>query len=265
MKAYVINLDSATERWEHMKRAFIGTGLELVRIPAVSGKDLKLPMPEFNEDRFRRCHGRFTNIFEVACYLSHIKAIKAFLTSGESHAMICEDDLHPREGAAQAIEQLMRTRGYWNIARLSGLSAGAPWKIASLGNGYSLNIQMGRLKGCGAYILDRKAAEELVMGLLPMWLPWDHAADREWSFGLHAVSVAPFPISQTEEVFTSAIQGNSQAKYPSSERWRFTYPYQIRNEISRWAHRGGRFLYLKSCFRWRSPFTMPAPRPAAGA
>lgn len=245
MKAYVINLDTASERWEHMKQAFADTPFSLERVPAVAGKELRLPMSEFDEEKFRRCHGRLTNIFEVACYLSHIKAMRAFLDSGQSHAIICEDDLYPKKEAPEVIARLMKTAGFWNVARLTGLSPGTPWKVTTLGTGYSLNVQMGRLKGCGAYILDRKTAAAWVERLLPMWLPWDHAADREWPFGLHAVSVSPFPISQTEEVFASGIQGNSQPRLPSKERWKSTYPYQIGNEISRWIHRGIRFLYLK--------------------
>lgn len=251
MKAYVINLDAVPERWEHMQRAFEGTPFSVVRVSAVSGRELRLPIPEFDEEKFRRRHGRFTNIFEVACYLSHIKAMKAFLESGESHAMICEDDLYPTKDATRVIGRLMKTSRFWNIARITGLSPGTPWKVASLGDGYSLNVQMGRLKGCGAYIVDRKAAYALVKGLLPMWLPWDHAADREWPFGLKAVSVSPFPISQTEEKFTSAIQGNSQPRLSSKERWRSTYPYQMINELSRWISRGILGLSLKLRFAFR--------------
>ena len=248
MKAYVINLDSAPDRWEHMLHAFEGTSFSLVRIPAVSGKELKLPIPEFDEEKFRRRHGRLTNIFEVACYLSHIKALKAFLDSGESHAMICEDDLYPKKDGLQAINRLMETARCWNIARLTGLSPGKPLKITSLGHGYFLNVQIGRLKGCGAYIVDRRAAGAFLKMLLPMWLPYDHAFDREWVFGLRATSISPFPISQTEEVFASGIQGNSERKLPSKERWRSTYPYQIVNEISRWLSRGFLWLSLKLRF-----------------
>ena len=248
MKAFVINLESAPERWLHMQQAFAGTPFEVERVEAISGKTLELPVPEFDEVRFRAMHGRGVNIFEVACYMSHIKAIRAFLETGESHAMFCEDDLHPKPDVGILLASLMKTSFAWNVARLSGLSEGTPCKVATLAGGYALNVQMGRLKGCGAYILDRKAAEAFVSGLVPMWLPWDHAADREWPLGLKAVSVSPFPISQTEEKFVSAIQGNSQPRLSSSFRWRSTYPYQIRNEFSRWLHRGSHALNLKLRF-----------------
>ena len=238
MNAYVINLESAPERWTHMQAAFEGTPFRLERVSAIPGKRLKLPIQELDEGRFRHFHGREINIFEVACYLSHIKAAQTFLETSESHAMICEDDLYPKPGIGIIIGALMKTSFAWNVARLTGLSSGTPLKVVSLAEGYALNVQLGRLKGCGAYIIDRKAAQAFISGLLPMWLPWDHAADREWTLGLKAVSVSPFPISQTEETFVSTIQGNAQLRLSSRERWRTTYPYQIGNEISRWVHRG---------------------------
>ena len=248
MKAFVINLESETERWLHMQEVFSGTPFQVQRVAAISGATLQLPSPEFDQERFRRSHGRGVNIYEVACYMIHIKAIRAFLETSESHAMICEDDLHPKQEMTTLLPILMKTAFAWNIARLTGLSEGTPCKVVSLSRGYSLNVQLGRLKGCGAYILDRKAAVAFVKGLLPMWLPWDHAADREWPLGLNAVSVSPFPISQTEEKFTSAIQGNSQPRLSSEIRWLTTYPYQISNEFSRWMHRGTYALGLKLRF-----------------
>jgi len=238
MKAYVINLDSAESRWEHIRNAFATTPFEIIRVKAVDGRKIVLPVPEFDERKFRRFHGRGTNIFEVACYLSHITAMRTFLETSDNHAMICEDDLYPKANLEEFLENLMKTSAHWNVARLSGLTAGTPFKVAALGGDYSLNVQLGRLKGCGAYIVDRKAARAFVTGLLPMWLPWDHAADREWILGLKAVSISPFPISQNEETFASAIQGNAQRRLSSFRRWCTTYPYQIKNEISRWCHRG---------------------------
>jgi len=254
MKAYVINLDSATERWEHMRRVFQGMPFDLERVSAVSGKKLRLPVPEFDESKFRRRHGRGTNIFEVACYLSHIKAMKAFLSSGESHAMICEDDLHPGPDVPEVVGELMRIGSCWNLARLAGLKLGKPFRVAPLGEGYELTVPLQRFKGTGAYLIDRQAAAALTSGLLPMWLPYDHALDREWVYGCSVVSVAPFPISQTEEVFSSAIQGNAQSRLSSALRWRTTYPYQIKNEIARWFRRRIHAWRL----RWRlSPGAAP--------
>jgi glycosyl transferase family 25 len=117
--------------------------------------------------------------------------------------------------------------------------------VKQLSSHHFLTLHWSRLKGAGAYMIDRRAASILVKGLLPMWLPWDHAIDREWNFGLKALAIAPFPISQTEEKFASAIQKMSQPKLSTLQRCLTTYPYQAFNELSRWVVRGASFCSLK--------------------
>ena len=244
--AYIINLDRAPERWEHMGKIFTEAEMPAVRVPAIDGNQLTFPCADFDEKKFRRFHGRGVNIFEVACYLSHLKAMKLFLESNDEFAMICEDDLFLKSGCKEAVEAALASSSRWNILRLTGLHEGNAWQLQQLTANYFLTLHLGRLKGAGAYLIDRRAASILVKELLPMWLPWDHAVDREWFFGLRALAVAPFPISQTEEKFESAIQKTSQPKLSSRQRWMTTYPYQALNEVSRWIARGGYFFKRSS-------------------
>ena len=242
---YIINLDRAPERWEHMSETFTEAEIPIVRVPAIDGTQLIFPCVDFNEKKFWQFHGRETNIFEVACYLSHLKAIKLFLESDDEFAMICEDDLFLKPGCKEVVEIALSSSSLWNILRLSGLREGRACWLQQLSPRYFLTLHLSRLKGAGAYLIDRKAAAILVNELTPMWLPWDHAIDREWTFGLRALAVAPFPISQTDEKFESTIQKMSQPKLSSLQRCLTTYPYQALNELSRWMARGLYFLKLK--------------------
>lgn len=243
---YIINLDRAPERWEHMSQTFTEAEIPIVRVPAIDGNQLTFPCVDFDEKKFRRFHGRGVNIFEVACYLSHLKAMKLFLESDDEFAMICEDDLFLKTGCKDVIEQALSASSLWNILRMTGLREGKSYRVQQLTPHCFLMLHLSRLKGAGAYLIDRKAASVFVKELIPMWLPWDHAVDREWVFGLRALAVAPFPISQTDEKFESAIQKMSQPKLSSLRRCLTTYPYQALNELSRWAARGFYFLWLKS-------------------
>ncbi len=253
--SYIINLDRAPERWEHMEKAFTEAGLPHLRVPAIDGNQLAFPCADFDEKKFRRFHGRDINIYEVACYLSHLKAINLFLESDDEFAMICEDDLFLKQGCKEVVETALASSSLWNILRLTGLREGKACQVQQLTAHYFLTLHLSRLKGAGAYLIDRKAASVLVKELIPMWLPWDHAIDREWIFGLRALAVAPFPISQTDEKFESAIQKMSQPKLPSHQRCLTTYPYQVLNEFSRWMARGFYFLKLILCtlFSARKP------------
>lgn len=244
-RAYIINLDRAPERWEHMSKVFGEAGISVVQVPAIDGKEMKLPLPNFDGEKFHRYHGRNINVFEVACYLSHIKALKLFLESTDDFAMICEDDLFLKKNCKEVVEAALANARLWNILRLTGLRIGRACHVKPLNESYFLTLHFGRLKGAGAYLIDRKAASIFVRELLPMWLPWDHAIDREWNFGLKALSVEPYPISQTEEKFKSAIQTLSQPKRSTFERCLTTYPYQAINESLRWIFRGAYFLKAK--------------------
>jgi glycosyl transferase family 25 len=245
VRAFIINLDSASDRWSFIQERFADTGVPIERVPAENGAALHLPHPDYAEPQFHWYHGRATNLMEIGCYQSHVKAMKAFLTTNDSHGLICEDDIRPNADLAQVLENALRYAAHWNVLRVSGLGEGTPLKVADLGPAYRLYVSLGRLKGAGAYVVDRAAAEAFVEHLLPMWLPFDHAVDREWAFGLRAAYVLPFPCCQTARDFQSSIQKGRTGKRPSSRRWVSTYPYQARNEVARWLFRGASFLRMK--------------------
>jgi glycosyl transferase family 25 len=249
MRAYLINLDVATDRRAFMEKAFAETGIPLERVAAIDGKTIVLPHPGYSETLYHRRHGRTTKPGEIGCYFAHLKAMEAFLASGESHGLICEDDLVLGPDFERIVRKALETAPHWNVLRLSGLSTGHPAPVGPLEGEYQLCVNFGRLKGAGAYLIDRKAAEAFVVGLLPMWLPWDHAVDREWPFGLRACCVQPFPCSQTDKLFRSSIQGGKARKLSPLRRWATTYPYQIVTEISRWTVRGLHYLKVKAAFR----------------
>jgi glycosyl transferase, family 25 len=237
MRAYIINLERAKDRWSAVESAFAPTALELQRIEAVDGATLSLPCAEFAERRFRWCHGRSTNPREIGCYLSHIAALRAFLATDEEYALIGEDDVRLQVDLEAVLESALRYADHWNILRLSGLSNGRPMRVARLAGGYSLNVSIGRMKGLGAYVVDRTAARRWAEGALPMWLPIDHALDREWFGGLRAFSILPFPVLQEGSGFRSSIQVGNAVKLSSLRRWLTTHPYQAVNEMFRWLFR----------------------------
>lgn len=251
MRAFVINLDAATDRWTFMQKSFAGSQLTLTRVPAVNAAQLSLPHPDYAERLYHLFHGRATNLRELACYLSHLRAMEMFLATGEEHAVIAEDDLVLRPDFDAVLECGLRHAGHWNILRLSGLKTGHPVTLARLDAKHRLCANLGRLKGAAAYLLDRRAARALLTRLLPMRLPYDHALDREWRWGLHAAYILPFPASQTESEFLSSVQPGTYPKRSRLQRSLTTYPYQAANELSRWLHRGAHALWLRARFHGR--------------
>jgi glycosyl transferase family 25 len=249
MRAYLLNLDRATDRWSFVEQAFAGTQFELCRISAVDGKLLPQPCADYPDELYHRYHGRPTSPGATGCYLSHVKALKAFLETSDEHALIAEDDVLLGPDFESALADAIRHAAHWDILRLTGLSNSQPAKVATLANGYTLNVSFGRLKGTGAYVVNRKAAQRWVDTLLPMRVPVDHAMDREWFQSLRATYVLPFPASQTDHDFKSSIQMGKSRKLPKWKRWLYTYPYQVVNETSRWLFRGISYLRMKSAMK----------------
>lgn len=246
MNVYIINLDSAKERWSYVVNSFAGTPFTICRVSAVDGYALQLPIPEYSETRYRWFHGRPTAPGHVGCYLSHIKAMTAFLATEDDYALIAEDDLSLSADFEDVLSAAMLYSRQWNILRLTGLGKGRPARVATLLGDTSLCIGFARLKGTGAYVIDRLAARVLSTGLLPMRLPIDHAMDREWFFGLRAAYVLPFPASQLDAGFRSSIQRGQSLKLSFLRRCLATYPYQAANELSRWVFR----LFHYFTFKW---------------
>ena len=245
MRAFIVNLDSATDRWAFVEAGFAKSRLILCRVAAVNGKSLTLPHAQYSERLYRWLHGRTPNVRELACYLSHLKAIEAFLATNEQHALIGEDDLVLRPDFDAVLEEAMKYACYWNILRVTGLRRGRPAPLVRLWGEYFLCVSFGRLKGAGAYVIDRVAAAAFLERLLPMRLPFDHAFDREWVMGLRAACISPFPASQTESPFLSSVQPGTYPKLSWKHRCLTTYSYQASNEIGRWLFRGGSYLRFK--------------------
>lgn len=245
MRAFVINLDSAPERWADVEKSFSATTIPFQRIPAVNGRALHFPHKDFSEPLYRWLHGRESNPGEVGCYLSHALACRTFLETGEEYGLICEDDISFEPQLEQVISDALRHRRHWNILRLAGLGDGTPATMMTLSTGHGLCIGFGRLKGTGAYVVDRAGARAIAESMLPMRLPFDHAIDREWRYGLKAAYVLPWPVSQTDLGHRSSIQKGGKRKLLKAHRWAATYPYQVFNETSRWLMRSLHFLGWK--------------------
>ncbi len=259
MRAFVINLDSATDRWAFVENSFAGSQLIRCRVPAVDAKALRFPNENYAENLYHRFHGRTTNPRELACYLSHLKAMEAFLATDDPCGLIAEDDLVLRPEFDAVIEMALRHSRFWNILRLTGLGPGRAAKVVRLHAGYSLCVSLGRLKGAGAYLIDRTAAETFLARLLPMRLPFDHAVDREWFLGLRAAYISPFPASQTESAFLSSVQPGTYPKLARTRRCLTTYPYQAFNEVTRWTFRTSHYVRFRLATLHSAPDEISVP------
>lgn len=243
MKAYIINMPEATGRRLHMESLFEDLTIFPIFIEAVVGKDLVLPQQDFNEKRYRMAHGKRPNLSELGCYFSHLKAIEQFLEDGDDYGLILEDDLTFDASIEFLIQESLKHKDRFDLLRLSGLHNGHPVKIVSLDDKHSLVCNLTRQTGAEAYLLNRHAAKQFLRRLKPMWLPYDHAFDREWALGVKTMAINPMPILQniTPE---SQINATSNYKLPHIKRINVFF-FRLCNEVSRIIFRSLQILKLK--------------------
>lgn len=244
MKAFLINLPEALDRREYASKMLIQAGFEVNLVEAIWGKNLVYPNAEYHSFLYQLMHGKKDNYGEVGCYFSHIKALKEFLETKDEYAFICEDDISVDPKINQILERALQETQKWDILRISGLRSGTPVKVITLNQEFALYVNLTRQTGSGAYVVNRKAAQKLIQALLPMKLPFDHAFDREWLWGLKTLMIYPLLANQRNG-FESQIKARKHYKLPPYIRYLTVFPYRSFNEISRVFYRGFQVLKYK--------------------
>ena len=248
--SYVINLPTARDRWDKIEARLRAAGLAYTRIVGINGRELQLPVPEFDELRHRLMTGRRPIPAEIGCYLSHIKAIDAFLASDASctHALIFEDDAIFGAEFPTIIDAALKHADSWDILRLSTVGRDRVVRAMPLVGNSFLGVNLTRCKGAAGYMLNRKAAATFRRRLVPMRLAWDIAFDLEYLQGLKALAVTPFPVVPDDRAPTQIQNDINSFKLPST-RYLTVFPYRAAVESARVLMRS--LLYARTVARRR--------------
>jgi len=236
LHAYLINLVSARQRLTYASEKIAEAGFSFTVIEAVDGRLLPQPHPAFSARAFALKHGKSLNPSELGCYLSHIKALEAFIATKDSHALILEDDISFSPGAAGLLHEALRHARLWDMLRLSGLHNPLSVAVLRLDGTHRLCVDLTRQTGAGAYVVNRRTAALLLRKLLPMTLPYDHIFDRNWALGFRTLSLHP-RIADQVSAHGSQIVGNRQDKFPAWKRYWTVFPYRTCVESARFVCR----------------------------
>jgi glycosyl transferase family 25 len=254
MRAYIINMPDAKERRIHIEHLFKKLTLIPVFIEACIGKELRLPDQRYNEQAYRRAHGKITNLAELGCYFSHLNALAVFLKTKDEFAVILEDDVSFEVTIESLLKLALKHHSRFDLLRLSGSHKGTPIKILKLNDSYNLCCNYTRQTGAGAYLLNRHAASKILENLSPMWLPYDHAFDREWLWGVKSMCIDPIPIKQNND-FESQINAFQSYKLPFLKRYITVFPYRAWNETCRFLFRSMQIIKNKIQNKLMKPTT----------
>jgi glycosyl transferase family 25 len=232
----VINLDRAVERLRGIAERLSVLGLPWQRVNAVDGRSLSDAerANALDEAAYRRKHGMTPWPGELGCYLSHLQAMRCLLTSDASAALVLEDDVAPGPTLPAVLDALTAHPTRWDMVKLSAVHRGTPVPVLRLTEGHELAVMLSRCTGSSAYLVNRRAAQAYLDGLLPMSLPYDHVFDQGWRFGLAVRLVSPPPCRHDDQTPSTigAGSGNASRKFHWTQRGS-TFAYRLGNEWRR--------------------------------
>jgi glycosyl transferase family 25 len=203
----VINLDRDAARLDSVRTNLDSLGLAFERVSAVMGKDV----PEWEKlvdlpTYAWRNRLEVPRAGEVGCYLSHLKAMETFLKTDAPWCVILEDDVEVRPECAQVLRSLAE-KDDWDLVKLFNFHAGLPVKKRALDPGHHLVVHLARTTSSAAYVVNRRAAENLVKSMRPITEQVDHALDRPWETGLRVRGVRPMPVVLAPLAHTTSTIG----------------------------------------------------------
>ncbi|MDP3085087.1 MAG: glycosyltransferase family 25 protein [Rubrivivax sp.] len=237
VQTWVINLDRAPQRLQRIAAQLQRVGLSWSRLPAVDARALT-PAQQATLDAagYRRLHGMEPLAGELGCYLSHVEAMQRLLASGAAAALVLEDDVVVGDSLPAVLNGLMAHPQRWDMVKLSAVHSGTPMTYLDVAPGHRLAVMLSRCTGSSAYLVNRRAAQAYVDGLLPMRLPYDHVFDQGWRFGLQVRMVTPTPCQHDDQTESTigAAPGPSR-KFHWTKRLS-AHAYRLGNELRRVAY-----------------------------
>ena len=162
---YIISLPSSLTRREKIKKACEKeAALDAVFVDAVAGADLSyeiaLARGYSREKRDRLYHDLELN--EIACLLSHRKALDLFLATDASYCLILEDDAEFAPVFSTNLVSIVTQYKGWDLIKLDCREAQLRgFKVGDLGDAHTLYTPFNASHGTTAIVYAREGAQKV--------------------------------------------------------------------------------------------------------
>ncbi|WP_170314559.1 glycosyltransferase family 25 protein [Aquibium carbonis] len=179
--SYVINLDDSTDRWQAIAEQLSTLQIPFVRVSGVDGRgpSLFFEPAKIDERTFKLYNGRPPMGGEFGCYMSHVKALTAFLDSENAFAVVLEDDAEFDTTFGEAIGEIVAEYPDAEVVKLSNHRKSGFVTFRRLPSGRKIGRCLhGPIGSSRAYIVNRSGARKLLSTALPMRLPYDVHLER---------------------------------------------------------------------------------------
>jgi glycosyl transferase family 25 len=176
MQSFLINLARRPDRLRKMTEQLAELEIEVQQVVAVDARN----MPDTILDKTFAAEGPLGTIpkGDKCCTLSHMRAWSMFLSTGDSHGLILEDDVSLDGSAAALLRDaswvppgvgLLKIEHYGPDSQRVLLD-----EVVAVGEGRQIGRMRSRHTGAAAYILSRETAERLLAWPQLWTLPVDH-------------------------------------------------------------------------------------------
>lgn len=163
MKALVINLDRSVERWKTLKPSLSSLGMQVDRVSAIDGRQLRDA-----EIEAIVVAGRTPSRGEIGCFLSHRKTWETIVAQQLGPTLILEDDAIPIGGASRSIHGMLESADPMpdcDVLRVEGIPRKHIWidpKSVLSWRGMDVAVQMESQYGSAAYVTDAHGAARML-------------------------------------------------------------------------------------------------------
>ncbi len=190
---FCINIAGDVERRASMQSQFAPLGLPLTFVEAVEGSDICGDLDAYgvNTGRFSLFCGRPPLKNEIACILSHKKALARFLEGPCDYALVLEDDAVITGDIKAFLSNLAAIdEGYWEILRLYSKRQGKARVVRSFAD-FNITLSLKYSHGAVANCYTRLGAQKVIECFSKIYSPYDVQLGQAWENGIGMFNVEP--------------------------------------------------------------------------
>jgi glycosyl transferase family 25 len=173
MKVYVINLDRRPDRRKSIEDQLKAINLSPIWISAIDGQaDHFYDTYKLTTDNSKLKRG------EIACYLSHISALKLIAASADDYAAVLEDDAILATDFGETVRNAAKLLNFCPIIRLSALKSQNGHLIKKMHHNRTIILPTKSISGTQGYLISKRGASEIIPKIQNITLPIDTVMDR---------------------------------------------------------------------------------------
>ncbi len=221
-KIFLINLDRASDRLALVEKQFRDLGLDFERLPAVDAKSTSEEILNKHYSKSLNRKHYFTSLTktEIACYMSHLKAMNKVIEEDLDYAIILEDDIVLYPNFKYVHNIIASIKEDWeylklqiNQGRKKKITKRNPIEVASLPDVNFEHISWSKIPiGASAYVISKKAAKKFLKTYPLVYRPADVDLQFPWEHKINITGISPELVG-LNSTLESSVQSKKQKKH----------------------------------------------------